>query len=209
MMGWKDMMTIEISTPEGGTSGPIPVKEFSSRVKKRLKAMAKINDDSTPEYWRDPQLEEVAERLIQKHHNHLLEAKISYRVTSRAMSRAGKTLAGKARKTCGILKHYAQADFMIVVCHTFWNEMIPAEREALVDHELCHCSVEHDEEGNRSWVLRGHDIEEFTAVVDRRGLWKEDLKQFGQAVARQLELPLEADAKSKKKATVSAPAGPL
>lgn len=212
MKGWKDTTTIEISTPEGGTTGPIPAKEFSKRVKGFMKTMVKINtDDSTPEYWRDSELEEIGKSLIQKHHNHLLEAEISYLVTSRAMSRAGKRVAGKARKTSGVLKYYARADFEIVVSGAIWGEMLQAEREALVDHELSHCSVEHDDDGNRNWVFRGHDIEEFIAVVDRHGLWHEDLKTFGEAVARQLELPLpiHLNEKAKKKVGVSPPAGTL
>lgn len=209
MKDWKDTMTIEISTPEGGTSGPMPVKEFSRRTKQGLKAMAKINDDSTPEYWPDSQLEEIAAGLIQKHHNHLIEAQISYRVTSKTMSRAGKAIAGKAKKASGLLQHFAGADFVIVVSDAFWVDMDRRRRTALVDHELCHCSIDHDDDGNRSWVLAGHDTEEFTAVIDRHGLWHDGLKPFAEAVARQLELPLKADEKPKKKATVSAPAGPL
>ena len=116
----------------------------------------------TPEYWRDPQLEEIAADLIKKHHNHLFDAEISYRVTSKPMSRAGKAIAGKARKASGLLKHFADADFIVIVSDIFWNKMDPPARRAVVDHELCHCSVEYDEDGELSWILMGHDVEEFT-----------------------------------------------
>lgn len=167
------------------------------------------NGEDKPEYWHDPQLEEIGKSLIQKHHNHLLEAEISYLVTSRQKIKAGVVEIGHSKRPSGLLKHYARADFIVIIADDFWHGAERIKREALVDHELCHCSVEYDESGERSWIIRRHDIEEFTAVVDRHGLWTDELKQFGQAVARQLELPLSGDEKPKKKATVSPAAGPL
>lgn len=215
MTNWRDMTTIEISTPDGQTTGPIPAKQFSERVKGGLRTMAKSekrmskiggrienpeDSDSKPEYWADSELEEIATELIRKHHNHLLEAEISYRITSKPMSRAGKAIAGKAKKASGLLKHYARVDFIIVVADWAWDGESREKHMALVDHELCHCSVEHDKAGNRSWILVGHDVEEFTKIIDRHGLWHEGLKPFGQAVVRQLELPLaEGKAQSAKR----------
>src|SRR3990167_3357682 len=144
MKNWKDTTTIEISTPDGRTTGPIPAKQFSERVKEGLKKMAKGKPKTidrgqdarkvTPEYWRDPQLEEIAADLIKKHHNHLFDAEISYRVTSKPMSRAGKAIAGKARKASGLLKHFADADFIVIVSDIFWNKMDPPARRPVVHH---------------------------------------------------------------------------
>lgn len=155
------------------------------------------------DYWPEPELDRIGAELVGKYHNHLLEAEISYLVTSKTMSRAGKAIAGKARKASGLIKYYARSDFIIVVADTFWQAVGRPERLALVDHELSHCSVDHDEDGNRSWVLVGHDIEEFTAVVDRHGLWHDALKKFGRSAAKQLELDLaKPNQKSEAKAEV-------
>ena len=163
-----------------------PLVELSREQLRAQKAK-----DGEPEYWRDPQLEDMGKELVQEVHEHLREAEISYLLTSKPMSNTGKTLAGKARKVSGILRYYAQSDFLIIVSNDFWQEAAIPERRALLDHEHCHCSVEYDKDGGRQWILKGHDIEEFTAIVDRRGLWHDELEKFGQAVARQLELPFD------------------
>lgn len=153
--------------------------------------MAKENKDDTPDYWHDPQLEEIGKSLVQKHHNHLLAAEIGYLVTKKAMNRGGKLILGKARRPSGLLGYFSRADFLIVVQGGEWAKADRDKREALVDHELCHCTLEYNEEGERIWTLRGHDLEEFSAIVERHGLWKEDVKQFTETAARQLKLPLE------------------
>ncbi len=196
----KTETTIEIEDSRTGkTTGPIKEGQFKEAVKKlalnpgREKSHGRGSKDDQPEYWRDPQLEEMGKELVQEIHEHLREAEFSYLLTSRPMNRAGKTLAGKARKVSGVLHYYTQSDFLIIVSNDFWQEAADTDRRALLDHELCHCSVEYDKEGGRQWTLKGHDIEEFIAIIDRRGLWHNELKQFGQAIAKQLELDFTQD----------------
>ena len=76
---------------------------------------------------------------------------------------------------------------MIEVGRNLWDGMTPQQRRALVDHELCHLSVEQDDDG--SWVgrTRGHDVEEFVSIIDRHGLWKADVAALASSAAAQLE----------------------
>lgn len=201
-----DEMTIELSSPQTGkTTGPLTEKQFKGATTKlaqltREQLRAQKAKDDEAEYWRDPELDVLGKEIVQKHHEHLREAEIAYLLTFRPMTSAGKTLAGKARKASGLIGYYSQSDFLIIVSFEFWQAATPSQRRALLDHEICHCSVEYDKDGGRHWTLKGHDIEEFTAIVDRHGLWHDGLKQFGQAVARQLELPFVPDGVGKEKA---------
>jgi hypothetical protein len=69
-------------------------------------------------------------------------------------------------------------------------------RMALVDHELSHCwfaTVDNDgvtqkfhQDGSPWWTIRGHDLEEFCGVVERHGLWSEDLRAMARVIVDSL-----------------------
>lgn len=80
-------------------------------------------------------------------------------------------------------------DFLIILDYTYWMASSPRNREILAYHELCHCIHKEnglgeplfDENERPRWGLKGHDVEEFTAVVRRYGAWNADLEYFLQA----------------------------
>lgn len=67
-----------------------------------------------------------------------------------------------------------------------WQEMTALQREAYMDHELCHCDFKMGYAR-----MRDHDIEEFHCIVERYGLWKPDLAKFGEAIEQHLLPGLE------------------
>lgn len=92
-------------------------------------------------------------------------------------------------------------DFLIVLDKAYWVEATPRLREILVYHELSHCIHKRDRFGDKLfdsderpvWTLRGHDVEEFTAVVRRYGAWNDDIKTFCAAIiahAEETQLPI-------------------
>lgn len=144
----------------------------------------------------------IAAGLITDHHRNLIDAPIVYVFISPAPKAHGRVILGRARKVSGlnaflvalaagevnpleevgaeIDEEEDEVDHSFFVMEISWNEWRRAsaeERAALVDHELCHFAV--DEEGALS--IRGHDLEEFTAVVLRHGLWREDVQRFAGA----------------------------
>lgn len=161
--------------------------------------MPKANNHADkPDYWRDTALDKLAEELRLKHHEHLRDTEISYLMTKKVKPKNGMMSYGKTKCPNGLLKHFARTDFIITMTAELWDEADLSKRRAMVDHELCHCAFEEDEEGNRTPIIRHHDIEEFTKIIDRHGLWHDDLKTFGQAVGRQLELGLNDKAEAKE-----------
>jgi hypothetical protein len=62
---------------------------------------------------------------------------------------------------------------------------------ALLDHELCRCTVEEDDDGNVMHWIVGHDIEEFNAIIERHGDWLGEVKKLTKAQALHVQLSLD------------------
>lgn len=82
-------------------------------------------------------------------------------------------------------------DFLIILDRGWWEAADDVGREALMFHELMHADQATDQYGaprfNKDtglpvWRIRGHDIEEFNAVVRRYGAWAPDVSAFVRAV---------------------------
>lgn len=159
-------------------------------------------------YWRAPEVEAIARELIPKHHEHLGRHDVTVRCLFRnpAARSKGRLVYGKARKVAGLtaylvgLEHAEvlgdePVDFFVVeVAYEPWQGLTERQRRALVDHELCHLDVEiSDSDEDRKLVLRGHDLEEFSEVVKRHGLWRPSVAEFTKvAKAAQLAFPIDA-----------------
>jgi predicted metallopeptidase len=120
--------------------------------------------------------------LVDALHRHLVDARIAWVFVKDKRERDVVRL-GHAAKASTKVRFLAAVDYVIELNWTAWCTLSPAQRIAIVDHELCHCA---GKDANGHWMERGHDVEEFGAIVGRWGLWKDDLKDFGRVVARQI-----------------------
>lgn len=68
----------------------------------------------------------------------------------------GKTVFGEMKKTSGLFKEYAKADFVVLLNRNVWQRLNPMQRVALVYHELRHGG---SEDGKPK--ARPHDFEGF------------------------------------------------
>lgn len=83
-------------------------------------------------------------------------------------------------------------DFIITLELAYWLDGTPRQREILVYHELLHAvhkvdrhgTPMFDEQGRPKWGLRGHDVEEFSQVVERYGAHSEEIREFIAAAER-------------------------
>lgn len=142
-------------------------------------------------HWAAPEVRRVAERLIVEHHRHLQGVRMEYLFQSEASRRNGRITFGTAQKVTGwkaLLSTPDVADdpegtsegleyFLITIAHDMWLLMPPKARTALVDHELSHCYVEMSDD-DVLLSMRSHEIEEFSGVLKRHGLWRVDLIDF-------------------------------
>jgi hypothetical protein len=126
----------------------------------------------------------LALAMIPLLHRHLQDARIACLFVQDKREKQ-KVRLGHAAKTSSKVRFLADVDYLIEFNWTAWRNLTAAQRVALVDHELCHCAGR-DDKGK--WVERAHDVEEFTAIVGRWGLWKDDVRQFANVVAKQLEI---------------------
>jgi len=136
-----------------------------------------------------PEVKEIAEELIPLHHSHLVDARIEYVFTDTVGKRGSKQVWGTMRKISA-LPAYLAADknsqnhgetddfFVLTITKPIWEDLSYKQRVALVDHELCHAGVKLDDEGEAKLFIVPHDLEEFTCIVKRHGLWREDVKKF-------------------------------
>jgi hypothetical protein len=152
------------------------------------------------EYREAPVAAAIAEQLIGQHHTHLASIRVEFVFRDKANRSHGRVVLGKARKVDGLNAFLARAltwdpddvvygepFFLIELALDEWARLDDAGRRALVDHELCHCLAEWDDEkGEHVLGTRGHDIEEFAEIVDRHGLWKADLAAFAESVGAQI-----------------------
>jgi len=134
-------------------------------------------------YWVAEEVERTASLLIPKYHKTLGNAnvRIAYFFRSDVPKRGGKFVFGSTKKIMGLNAALAESDepfFCIVIAHPVWEVLPFKHRDALVDHELCHCGVEIDEQGNVNLTLRNHDVQEFSDIVHRYGAWSPDVQEF-------------------------------
>jgi hypothetical protein len=150
--------------------------------------------------WRHaPEVEEIAGELIAEVHTDLLAVRIEYLFMDKVPMSNGRMVLGRARRVSGMTAFFAQfglgqdlaradrfesvAPFGVIeIAEPAWGELRPRQRRALVDHELCHLKVDFDVEPPRLGV-RGHDVEEFTSVLRRHGLWSSASQGAGRALA--------------------------
>jgi hypothetical protein len=144
-----------------------------------------------------PRIREIAEELIDRHYPHLQDAKdvIEYYIREDN----GVKWLGKCKKCTAFERFQTGHMFYIFVISDAFYGFSTEQLTALVDHELYHIvrkegPVEQDpitKEWTRrtwadkndpdSWSIREHDIEEFSVIVDRHGLWNRALERFAES----------------------------
>jgi hypothetical protein len=140
------------------------------------------------EYWKAEEPEVLGKDLISKFHTHLATAKMCYLFRTKARSKGTKVVLGTAGRLSDKIKALADFDFIIEIGYDEWRNLNVTQKQALVDHELCHCGGEEDPQtGGMKWGLLQHDLEEFREIVGRYGFWKTDIKDFVQSVKKDPE----------------------
>lgn len=128
----------------------------------------------------------VARELIDEFHQHLREATIAFIYRNEAAISKGRKVYAQVQKVPDRWKVLLddEYDILIWISKEDWDARTSSWREALIDHELSHCTV-----GENGFTTTGHDFEGFKDVVERHGLWNYDLLTVGEQI-RQLKLPL-------------------
>jgi len=124
---------------------------------------------------RSPEAEKLGRDLIKDVHPHLATAKILF-VTEDYEPKAdrwGKVRWAYASKASQLAWWLEGWDFVITSCFQIWQQLNNAEKKALIDHELNHCTIV-----NGHWAIRPHDVEEFKDIISRHGDWGGNLQKL-------------------------------
>lgn len=123
-------------------------------------------------------------------------ARIAYRWKRKGGKAKGKAVLGQCQKPSGLLKHFADCDFVIWIAadHARVMNLTNRQMEALVYHELSHCWWEEDEDetsetyGEMRLAIRGHDDELFWSEIARYGPLDDQRKRTAETF-QQVALP--------------------
>ncbi len=143
----------------------------------------------------------LLDQCIEKWHPDLVEASVNVAIAWKKSLRAdkdGKMVLGKAKKTSDLEREFKEYDAVVFLNSDTWDTLTEAQWLALIDHELCHLTVDKDENGKpkedengRPCVrLRRHDLEEFRDVVRRHGMYLDDIREFVMALKDAKSKPL-------------------
>lgn len=146
-----------------------------------------------------PEVEAIANDLIPQYHQHLIDfsVKIRYVFIDKTPKTKGRETWGTCRKISG-LNAFLEGDnkegdplFVITISEPVWDVLPQDKRIALVDHELCHAWAEakqqkNDGDGDSDMEtdnpvklsIKPHDVEEFSCIIRRHGLWDDGLEEF-------------------------------
>lgn len=145
-----------------------------------------------------PDMMELVGTIAEKDHEHLSGRKIAVIMQDEATTRkGGKQVLGWASIPSARLRPILDDDYDFVICFAkdTWDKASAAQRAALVDHELCHCRLD----DKCVPYVTDHDYEEFVAVLNRHGLWRQDRAE--KAIQSVLNLDLSGS-QAKKPVTV-------
>lgn len=125
----------------------------------------------------------VAE-VVAQHHPDLAEARIGVLMRDVAPRSQGKRVFGRAKSVGPELKVLLPHDFIIWFADDVWDELSEFQRRALVDHELCHCTIDE----NEKIKMKSHDLNEFLCIIERYGFWWPQADEAEQVFQARLNL---------------------
>lgn len=138
----------------------------------------------------DEDIVELAEKLIEKNHPYLKQARILYLVCEDELTLRGKPVPGRVYKVNEREKTEIQKDLEIVISEPIWHRVLEeGNAEAAMDFILCFCTLG-KEAG--TFTTCDPDFYGFYSNIDRYGTWDRSLKELKKRVLRQ-KLPFGPD----------------
>lgn len=145
-----------------------------------------------------PRVQDIAEQLIDDHHEHLQDAK--HVIGFYLRKDGGVKWAGKCKKCTSFERDTTGKMFFIFIIDVIFERWPMEKLRALIDHELYHIerkrgpsmihpiTLKHipgewlKADNPDSWAIVEHDVEEFSDVIRRHGLWETGIERFAEAV---------------------------
>jgi predicted metallopeptidase len=135
------------------------------------------------EFSHAPEIERIAEKLIEMFKPELIGFTIRYVFNSENPKKDGEEKTALARKVVGLHAFLAgepEGFFVLEFGRPAFDSMDEAALIAVVHHELCHFGISDD--GNL-WIIP-HDVEEFSEVVKVHGTYDLNLLIFSESLEK-------------------------
>jgi hypothetical protein len=142
------------------------------------------------DFWKEDELQTFGMEVATKYHTATIaDAAILFVFRDPPKKNGGRVIAGTAEKVPKKWKDIGvvEEDFMITIARSVWEEMSSADKEALIDHELTHCTVTVKDNGEAELSIRPHDIEDFIEVYERHGAWQPQLRALITAITNRTD----------------------
>ena len=157
-------------------------------------------------YTQDQDLANLGNVLITQYYPGLAYLNIAYVFREVPKYAGGEVVAAKSFKCDARNGFLHNTHFIIEVDRAVWLEASGGFREAMMDHALCSIGVELDQAGlpvkdkygQIKCALRRPGIADFPEVVQRRGAWNTELREFLHSFSQSAQ-----KAKDKEEAVVS------
>jgi hypothetical protein len=177
MMSKKDESTTELALPD-------VLREHRDEILDALKVHVPLVWDDEQSFMAAEQPAKLGAVLVEAIHDTLGKARIGYLFKEKMKAGGDRVKLGHAERVGAKLEYFANVDFLIVINWQTWLVLPDFAKIALIDHELCHCTIDVTDKGDEIPTLVHHDVEEFGAVVSRWGLWKRDVALFARILKK-------------------------
>ena len=118
----------------------------------------------------------VMAEVINEYHSNLRNCKIKCLFYDKPRKRAGKIILATAEAVSAKYNYLTGIDFIISIYDEAWEVMADQEKTALLDHELNHCSVGENKDGEPVYTIVPHDVEDFRVIIERYGAdWADNI----------------------------------
>lgn len=134
--------------------------------------------DDNKKFTSADEAQKLASSLIEKHHSHLVNAKILFVFKEGTWNKGGKPCSGEVKCLSPLMATIAELDFCIILNHKYWAVLDEHFRTILVDHLLSCCNFKEGKDGELTWCKVAPPTLEFPQVVERYGSYNEDLKEM-------------------------------
>lgn len=185
------------------------VRRRTAKPRKERRKAVKVQYVPRPDKKRkppDPDPYRFLDAMVGDTHDDLAGAKIAIAwMHDVKPDRDGHLVLGKAKKATDLDREFREFDLVILLNAAAWKSLSEEQRFALMDHELCHCTVALDKNDNpildererKCYRMRKHEIEEFHGVVKRHGLYTHTLQELVRVATETPLFPAGTEAEKK------------
>jgi hypothetical protein len=151
-------------------------------LKKKHKSAGVSVENVPTSFDKAETVEELAKDLIRKYHSELVNIKIGYLWVNKVLKKGGREIIAKVARCSDLLRSLTELQVLVIVSYPTYNSLTDKQKRACIDHELTHVLVDEDLAGNPKIRIIAHDVEEFGSVIERHGLYMDDLVKLGRVV---------------------------